>query len=496
MSVLLWLLACTKTCPPGSSLNEGDGLCYLDGFGEDSAVTDTAGGGGGGGEDSGTAPGVEDLFTYGDPIVGVVSTLGFDGKREGKEIPAEWVDAAMISAEEVVMVGVTGTALLDVETATEIRLFDTNRAYRVDVDPESRIAIVGTISDGLRRVDLDAGTVERVNDGPSVGHEDVSIDGGKAIVAWRSAGAVLLNDRLDIVSTVPATSATAAVLRGDRALFTDEAELVLLDVSDLSAPVELDRVPIPSAGVDLDFDGEQIALGLGGRGVVLFRLEDDTLAEAGSLRVPGNAQGVALDGDYLWIGAWEVSALAWIGEGGPYVLGHEEPVFSAMSIAARDGVAVVADWYTATTIARVDGFAGPEMHASSYQLSFQPDGSPERLSFTNYGAMTLELSAEPPGQGYAVDVTEMTLAPGETGAFTVTPPGGGGAIPSVDMAVTTNDPDEPGGDIRLQPAQGGVGAMHPEMELFGFTWPSTALTAYRLSDYRGKAVFLAYWADY
>ncbi|MDP7111369.1 MAG: hypothetical protein QGH45_05375, partial [Myxococcota bacterium] len=111
-------------------------------------------------------------------------------------------------------------------------------------------------------------------------------------------------------------------------------------------------------------------MGLGGNGAAVFEVDGDSLVELGRVAPPGSALSVALDGDYLWIGGWELVGLAWIGPDGPLMLGHEPPESSAMGVGATGGVAVVADWYFVTTMARGDLVAGSEVVL------------PERIFFT------------------------------------------------------------------------------------------------------------------
>jgi len=50
--------------------------------------------------------------------------------------------------------------------------------------------------------------------------------------------------------------------------------------------------------------------------------------------------------------------------------------------------------------------------------------------------------------------------------------------------------------VQVTQNQGSVGVEHEDFELLGITWPDTTLESYRLSDYRGDVVFLAYFATY
>jgi len=484
MWIPLLLAACSQECPPGSARNAA-GLCEL--FPEDSAApetdtTDTAD------TDTDTDTDPTESLSLGDPIEELGGTAS-----SGTPATEEWVDAVVLDEQLGVLAGVGGTVLFDHVKREVVAHYNTNRTYRVDADPDDMVAIVGTIHDGLRRINLSSGDVRRYYDGPSgVGHADVSISGGVVLVAWRSAGAWLMDTEFNTLAVIDATAATAAVIRGDRALYTDEEALILLDVSDPTQPAELARAVLPADGYDLDFDGTRAAVSLGGRGVVVFDVTGDTLTSLGALEVPGTAQGVALDGDYLWIGSWAVTALAWLGDGAPVVVGHEDPRFSAMAVGARDGIALVADWASATVLRRSDGLGGPEIHLKD-QITFQRD-TDVNLTVDNYGAFPLSFSAEQPGNGFSIAPASLTLEPGASGTITVTPPSG--SAPNSQLTWSSDDPDEPSGRIRIMAAEGGAGSAHPDFELVGFTWPDKTLQNFRLADYKGKAVFLSYWADY
>ena len=97
-------------------------------------------------------------------------------------------------------------------------------------------------------------------------HEDVDVDGNKVLIGWHANGGVLVDLGGNLLGTLPATDAFAVSLSGNQALLTDQNALVLFDISDPVAPVELDRQPLTGEGRDLSWEGEHAVVGTVGEG--------------------------------------------------------------------------------------------------------------------------------------------------------------------------------------------------------------------------------------
>ena len=110
------------------------------------------------------------------------------------------------------------------------------------------------------------------------------------------------------------------------------------------------------------------------------------------------------------------------------------------------------------------------------------------------GVFDLEFEVVEPDAHFVVEPMSVTLAPGQGQAFSISHPSSN--PPNSQVSWRSNDPDEPSGAVPLNTASSGVGSAHPDFTLSGFTWPDRTLQSFRLSDYKGKALFLAYWADY
>jgi hypothetical protein len=491
---VLLLPACSPDpCPAGSARDSKDGLCYLLDAGNDTG-TDTDDPDDTGPDDTGSGP--VDLV-FGDPIT-VLDTSGSNGGG-GQEI-VEYVDAVIIDDDYAVAAGQGGFQIIPLDGSGPLERIQEQRSFRLDV------------SDGLMALGFREGTVMlwdvsdptnpqqqgQIRLGEDVGFfEDVAVDGGRLLLGAHAEGGVFIDPvsaQHDVLGVLPADDAFAVALFGERALITDAAELVLWDVSDLAAPVELDRVEMSGEGRDMDFNGERVAVGLGGEGVAVWDVTDDQLVSRGSLNLPGASLSISLDNDEVWVAGWEQVSLVRVTADGLIALGDEPPVFNGMGVAARNGHAVVADWYGTMTLARERDVAGPEISVDE-KVYFAAGGDVESVWFRNNGAFALEVTLDEPADGYTASATSFQVAPGQTEIVRFTAPAD---LPnqSTTLGWTSNDPDEPTGSLLLSKADRSVGTAHSDFTLNGFTWPSADAQTFKLSEQRGKVVFLAYFALY
>lgn len=423
--------------------------------------------------DSGAA-----IFSLGDPIL----TVG--NVQESMRI--EWLDAAITGDNLGIVVGQGGFMTMGLDPPEILAKLEAERAYRVAVD--GHFAYLATRIHGVYSVDLSNPSQPRISQTHAISegfHEDIAADAGRVLVGALDDGAILLDPALETLGVIPASYAFGVALQGDRALVADDDALVLWDITDPTAPAELNRAALRATGRDIAWQGEHVAVAMGGQGVAVFSLEGDTLEHRGDLEFPGTSFSVSIDGDDLWIAGWELAALAWLGEGGPVVRGHEPVQQSAMGVGARGGKALVADWMFATVLGSVPGVAGPELHVPE-RIGL---GSPEAtvaLPLRNWGAFPLEISLE--AQGVNLSADHFNLAPGEQVAPVL---GGVGSL-----KVRSDDPDESSLSIDVYLAELGIGSLHPDFDLAGFTWPELQQRPYRLADAAGQVLMLAYFTTW
>ena len=432
--------------------------------------------------DSGDTPDTDPPATWplgvGDPL---------EITSDEKYLMWEFLDSEVLDASRGVVVGQGGFGLVDLETSTFLFEENTERGYRLAVDGER--VFVATRTGKVYAVDL-SGSTPNIGQARVVGggwNEDIAADRGLVALASLDAGTLLMDDQFTVLGTIPGRFAYGVGLVGARAVVADDETVGLWDVSDPANPILLDSRGLRGQGRDIAFDGQDVAVALGARGVDLFEVEGDALVPAGELAIPGSASGVDLDGDWLWIGGWEVTALAWIGAAGPRVVGHENFHGVAMGIGAKDGVALVPAWQNLGVVRRTGDVAGPEVHAPRLLHLVQGE---QTLHLQNWGAYALEV--ELTGTGVTLSSSALTLAPGEGERVQVIAQNGGqGAID-----LSTNDPDEASVQIPVSANSTTLGSVHDDFTLPGFAWPDGTESSVSLSDYEGRPVFIGYWALY
>jgi len=426
-------------------------------------------------EDSADSARVAVEFAEGDPITNA-------GSAE-LNTTAELVGAAVVSEDRGLAVGGPGWIWIDLQAQEALAMGLAGNVYRVAVDGER--AYLATRTEGIAPLDLgDPPTQgEHVQVGP---HEGVAADGGIVLVGGLDAGMLVLDRALEPLGDLDLDRAFAVAIEGDRGAVTDGDRLLWLDLSDPAAPMVLDEVSTQAPGRDLALEGGTLALAMG-EGIAIYEVAGDAIELRSVLEVPGAPLSIDLDGDWLWIAAWEVAALAWVGRGEPRVVGHEAPRASAMGIGAKDGVALLGDWEFATILRQVPDTQGPEVHLEGV------DVIADEASFEvrNWGAGTLELAFE---ESESVELSHQELSLGAGEAVTLTAALEGDS--AVELGWTSNDPDELEGALSIGPASGVLGSEHAEMELLGFLPPDDALSPYRLADYRGQVVVLVYFTTW
>jgi len=474
VSLLLLALACTGgDVPPPPSVSGSDSTPA------DSPTwtpTDTA-------EPLGQLP---EGFTRGDPI----QTLGATETQWAWET----LDAAQISEDRALVVANNGFVVVDIDTFEITLEVADHNGFHVEWDPSIQTAWVTTKVNEMWKVDVsvpDEATIVRRAQPWSAGSEDLDCENGRVLVSAHDDGAWLLDRDLETLAVFPATWAVGAGLVDGRAVITDADEVVLIDWSDPTDPIELDRLGLGVTGWDLDFDGTHVAVAQGADGVAILAVVDDALVLRGELPSPGGVYGVSLDGDYLWASAWSQIMLTWLGGDEPVMVGHEPSAESAMALGALSGGRVlVAEWKKLTLMERTDGVAGAEVDLSSELWWPVEQAGSQSTSVLNGGAEDLSL-AFGETEGWTVDPAALTLGPGERQTLRLSPDG---TPTDALLPWTSNDPDEPSGTLALTLADTTLGQPHPDFSLESYTPPNQTQSVLTQDDLLGRIAYIAWFS--
>lgn len=465
------MLACTPTCPSGLELAD-DGNCYPVAADDTSSSDDTSGDSGSDSDDTGTPS-----LPFGDPIsqIGTSKPDGF----------VEFVDVAVIDDTSVLGVGQGGWRVISLETGEVVAGDEGPRVMRAAVHGRK----AAMVSNGqIFVIDVDNPTVFTLPPRPEFdGMRDVDLDDDYVVVASGPYGARFMDpDGKNQIGHLDLDLSTAVAAQGDRVLVSDASTLHLVDVSDPSDPSVLTSLAMATHPTAIDWVDDVAVVGLGSKGVAVVDV-GETLSVRGTMAVPSSVLGVSLDGDWVWIAAWNVIALGWLGGDAPVIVGHQPPVESAMGIAGAGGRAIVGDWFTINHLF-ANGRAAPEQHLPGGITMVDREAS---LQVTNWGVGTLEMTLEP-GNDLELSSSSLALAPGETQVVDLT---FAQDVAGSSLTVTSNDPDEGTTELRvIRGGGGGVGASHPDMQLDGFAWPDPSLRSYDLADHAGEVTYLVYWA--
>ena len=407
--------------------------------------------------------------TLGDPLTPRVFRM--------EDFFVEHVAAEALSSERGILAGVESVGLYDADGV----LLDRQRLeYVVDLAVEGDNVLAATRAGPnwrLVRYVVEEDQLKSVSK-KDLPDRPVAIDlaGEQALVALGGGSAQLRTLQGEVVRTFAFSDPIQAVrfVDRDRALLGHGNTVALVDLadSDVLAAIEL---PGPARHIRVDDTRVVVALGSEGVAVLDPMLQGYELLQADAMRID-------LDGDDLWIAGWDTLELAWLGQGGPALIGQETPGFSAMAVGASGGRAWVADWLGLGVVDRNPGVTGPELHVpASVDLAA---GATASLTLENRGPMALDLT---------FDGVETTLAPYSAGLFTVVAPDQG----ETSIAWSSNDLDEPEGTLRITSRVVGLGGPHPDFTLPIFDpTVNEAVTNWTLLDNVDRPVLLVYWAEF
>lgn len=433
----------------------------------------------------------EEDFEIGDPI-SFEASWPLTPRGDGEGVMREWIDASIYDEQYAILAGVSGVSIVSRENGEIIQDSSSiNLVYRIDTDGE--LIVVGSRTNEISFLEISNTELTVVHQVEAEGtHEDVAVDDGVVAITWRQDGLKLYQDDGQLITTISAEDAFTVDIFEDTLVYSDLETLVLLDISNPESPQELDRIEMPAEGRDLSWNGKFAAVGLGGNGVATYKVENNRFIAHDEFLFDGSALSVALDGEYLWTATWNSVWISWLSDTKAYHLGQETPQYSAMGLDAKGGRAIIADWLNSSVMHHNTGVWGAEVSLPKDMYFSQDEPETIPLPVSNYSSQDLIVDFSPPSE-ISMNVESVTVEPGKTEYVRITTP----SPPWINIQIpwSSNDPDEASSQIRLLTSSAAIGAEHVDFNLQLVTEEGVSGSA-SLSDYEGKILFLAWWADF
>jgi len=174
---------------------------------------------------------------------------------------------------------------------------------------------------------------------------------------------------------------TNVLARGGRLFLTDRARGVVVLTEPELAPVATQALDGPP--LDLDVQGERVAVALGSEGARVYRLAGDAFTEVASVQPRCATTGVALQGDLLAVTCLTGVTLYDLGRSPARVAGFFPARFGMLDVAFGPHGLLVSDWYSILqfAVAREGVVALPEAQRA---LRLAP-GADARIAVRNPG---------------------------------------------------------------------------------------------------------------
>ncbi len=342
---------------------------------------------------------------------------------------------------------------------------------------------------------------------PDMSYEGLALEGDLLVAARHGDGLELI----DVTnSSAPVTLSELTTLsdawdleiRGDLVYVADGiGGLRVVDISNPLSPFLQSSFPTSGFAKDVDVSGDLAVVACGSSGFDVFDVSDPmNISQVGHGNTSGLAVTLDLDGSLLFVADWDdVEVFDLSVPESPGFAGSEKTPIRAMGLAARDGLAYVTDWnkfrvydFGPTTLA--------DVHVDIEEMNFFDNTAdvPVDSSFVieNTGGSTLNVT-EVRSFNSRFEMHEPT-------AFSI--PAGGqhtvtltyhptGTDDSTFFAVESDDSDEAQVSFPVY-----TGNQSGRLDI-GEDAPDWAHSdgdgiPYKLSDYLGKVVIMAFFADW
>lgn len=205
------------------------------------------------------------------------------------------------------------------------------------------------------------------------------------------------------------------VVDGRHAYVTDLDGVHVLSALDPENPVRLGVVPTAGKPRDIELDATHVFVPLGGDGLQVFERRGDTLMPERVLDLDGSIQGVAVDGDYVAVAAWDHLAL--LERDGLDRIGGAELRFEfeqTWAVAMTGNRVLALEWFGMHSLRIRPGYVAPEVAAEAEVVTF--DGTRAgraNVWLQNRGPLQAVLGeATTDFDSFQVSVSESRIPPG------------------------------------------------------------------------------------
>ncbi|MFO7651804.1 MAG: hypothetical protein R6X13_10755, partial [bacterium] len=256
------------------------------------------------------------------------------------------------------------------------------------------------------------------------------------------------------------------------------------------------RLELPGTCNDIVMMGDVATVSLGTAGLATVDVSDpynpvlrDTIATAGCAWGIGISEGMVACGSWRLLEVFDV--------GNPDRISREAwdntQTWAHGADIRSDGLVAVADW-RGVSCYDVDTDPGSDIDIDPEIVDFGATPSPRETTIVVYnnGMGTLDVSSVNAPAGFSVTPSSFSIPYGCSLAVRLTASGGG--VVHSTLTFNCNDPDESARTIEVCKNNAGfpqVGSIAPDFNLLG-----TDAVYHRLSDYRGRVVYLEFGASW
>ena len=336
--------------------------------------------------------------------------------------------------------------------------------------------------------------------------EGIAARGNRVYVAMHEAGIAVLDvvgNRFVERSVVKGSLASAwdVELVGDRLFVTDARGALAIFDAATTPPALLGRTETEGTAQAITVVGTTAFVAAGAAGLVVVDVSDPTAPRvADTFDTPGSAVEIASTERHVFLADWESVRVYDISKPlAPQLVATEtivtkEPFSRVLGVAARGLTAFIGEWTGMYAYRLHPERKAPAIVVSRAAIDFRGQAGSEQIAIENHGRAPLTVdTVRTEGPAFSTATEGMTVPPNELRFIDIAYAPNATESTKGTLILETNDPDDP--SVRIPLVAGGegltVGATAPEIELElvdGGTW--------RLSDHRGKTVLLAYFATF